>query len=264
MKTILKFKQAGRNIRPFKVFILLFLVCLTLNSTLSDAKTTERFKNTEIRVIRPRYFNKTQRFELGAAVTSVMNESFINTYLATGLATFHFNENWAIEGSGSFGFSIDNGDKRVLFDKFDIKTEIIRTQYQFEGSLQYTPLYGKWQFGSGRLIYFDTFVQAGAGITGVNWMFSDFCEDPKLSLDPDMEIPPADTTKSYPTFVGGVGQRFFMDKSFSYRWDFKFHTFQYNTIDSECAPQTLLEEVGGGLSKMHSIITIQVGASKYF
>ena len=264
MNVISKLRQTKRNMGLKKVSVLLFVVCSVFNSSYLHAKQAERFKNTEIRVIRPRYFNKAKRFELGAAMNMVMNESFIYTFMATGLAAFHFSETWAIEGTGSFGFSVDKSDKRILFDKFDIKTEIVRTQYQMEGVLQYTPLYGKWQFGSGRLIYFDTFVAAGGGMTGVNWKYSDFCETPDIDLNPDAETPPVDTTQAYPTFVGGIGQRYFVNKSLSYRWDFKYHTFMYNTIDSECAPETVLEEVGGGIDTTHSTITIQIGASKYF
>ena len=134
-----------------------------------NAKQAERFKDVEIRVIRPRYFTKAKRFELGAGMNMIMNESFIYTFLATGLATYHFTETWSIEAMGAFGLSFDKNDKRILFDKFDIRTEIIRTLYQMEAMIQYTPIYGKWQFGSGRLIYFDTFIEAGGGMTGVNW-----------------------------------------------------------------------------------------------
>jgi outer membrane beta-barrel protein len=194
----------------------------------------------------------------------VMNEAFIYTFLATGLATYHFTETWSIEAMGSFGFSLDNNDKRILFDKFDIRTSIIRTLYQMEAMLQYTPIYGKWQFGSGRLIYFDTFVEAGAGMTGVNWQYSDFCETPDPTLSPDAEAPPPDKVGSYPTFVGGLGQRYFVSKDLSYRWDFKYHAFMYDTMDSECSPQTLIDDGGVGVSKLHSTITIQLGLSKYF
>ncbi len=123
----------------------------------------ERFKDTEIRVIRPRYFNKGKRFELGGALNVIMNESFIYTYMATGIVAFHLNEDWAIEGSASYGLNIDREDKRILFDEFEIKTQLFRTKYQAELAIQYTPIYGKWQLPSGRLIYFDTYLTAGVG-----------------------------------------------------------------------------------------------------
>ena len=264
MKILKNLDNYRCNMGHKKLFILLFLVLSIISNDLVHAKQKERFKDTEIRVIRPRYFTKAKRFELGAGMNMVMNEAFIYTFLATGLATYHFTETWSIEAMGSFGFSFDKNDKRILFDEFDIRTEIIRTSYQAEAMIQYTPLYGKWQFGSGRLIYFDSFIEVGGGMTGVSWQYSDFCESPDPELSPDAEPPPPDKIGSYPTVVGGLGQRYFVSKDLSYRWDFKYHTFFYNDIDSECAPETILEEGGVGIDTSHSTITIQLGLSKYF
>ncbi len=223
----------------------------------------ERFKNTEIRVIRPRYFNKAERFELGAQLSTIMNETFIYTFLATGFATFHINESWALEGSGSFGFSLNKEDKRVLFDEFDIKTQIFRTLYNAEMTAQYTPIYGKWQLASGRLIYFDTFLTFGGGLTGIDWQYSDFCDEP----DPDSanyEPIPGNTVKSYPTVSFGVGQRYFVSKDRSYRFDFKVHRFLYNTLDAECAPQQVEASGEFATNAPHDTITLQLGTSIYF
>ncbi len=222
----------------------------------------ERFKDTEIRVIRPRYFNKSKRFELGAAMNVIMNESFIYTYMATGIASFHFNEDWAIEGQASYGFNIDREDKRVLFDEFDIKTQIFRTQYQMELALQYTPVYGKWQLPSGRLIYFDTYITGGVGQTGVSWEYDDFCEAPTGT---DAEALPGNAVKGYPTFMIGAGQRYFVNRTTSYRFEIKGHRFLYNELDAECSP--LKAQASGqqfSSSAPHDVITILLGISRFF
>ncbi len=224
----------------------------------------ERFKNTEIRVIRPRYFNKSKRFELGAAFNAIMNESFIYTFMGTGIATFHFNEEWAIEGTLSYGLNVDREDKRVLFDEFDIKTQIFRTQYQAELALQYTPIYGKWQLPSGRLIYFDTYLSAGVGQTGIDWRYDDFCEAPSAT-DKDAEALPTNVVKGYPTFMVGGGQRYFINRTTSYRFEIKFHRFLYNEIDAECSPlkaQATGQQFASGAS--HDVITILLGISRFF
>ena len=59
---------------------LLLTGLLTEQFAYGETDPNERFKNVEIRVIRPRYFTKRKRVELGAQFTSIMNESFI--YLA--------------------------------------------------------------------------------------------------------------------------------------------------------------------------------------
>ncbi|RYZ56860.1 MAG: outer membrane beta-barrel domain-containing protein [Proteobacteria bacterium] len=224
----------------------------------------ERFKTTEIRVIRPRYFNKAKRFELGAGLNSIMNESFIYTFMATGIATFHLNEEWAIEGTLSYGLNVDREDKRVLFDQFDIKTQIFRTQYQAELAVQYTPIYGKWQLPSGRLIYFDTYLTAGLGQTGISWEYDDFCEAPDMTKE-GAEALPSNVVKGYPTFMFGAGQRYFVNRTTSYRFEIKAHRFLYNEIDAECSP--VKAEASGqqfATGAAHDVITILLGISRFF
>ena len=89
------------NMGLIKFTILLFIVSSIISNDFVYAKQAERFKDVKIRVIRPRYFTKAKRFELGAGMNMVMNESFIYTFLATGLATYHFTETWSIEAMGS-------------------------------------------------------------------------------------------------------------------------------------------------------------------
>ena len=222
------------------------------------ASAAEQFEKYEIRVIRPKYFAKTGRMETGAQLSVVMNQSFIYTYLATGLLDYHFSETLALEGALAYGFSIDKDDKRTLDSNFKIKTQILRTQYFMEGGLLYTPVYGKYQLANGRLIYLDMFFSAGAGMTGVNYLY-DHC--PKPSDAPEgVEIvaPPGPKGASYPTVFAGVGQRIFMDKKLSLRWDVRGHAFSYNTADGACDPTSATKG-----SDMQTNITMQLGAG-YF
>jgi outer membrane beta-barrel protein len=239
------------------------IVALTMSSAVVSVSfsgrvfANEQFEKYEIRVIRPKYFTKTGRLETGAQLSVVMNQSFIYTYLATGLLDYHFSESLAAEGALAYGFSIDKDDKRALDSNFKIKTQILRTQYFGEGGLLYTPVYGKYQLASGRLIYVDMFFSGGVGMTGVNYLY-DHCPKPGDASD-TVEIlePPSPRTVSYPTFFAGLGQRIFMDKKLSLRWDVRGHFFSYNTADGACNP-----EDGGG-SQLQTNITMQLGAG-YF
>lgn len=234
-----------------------FLVAFA-SSAMDSASGAEQFEKYEIRVIRPKYFAKTGRLETGAQLSVVMNQSFIYTYLATGLLDYHFSESLALEGALAYGFSIDKDDKRSLDSNFKIKTEILRTQYFMEGGLLYTPVYGKYQLANGRLIYLDMFFSAGAGMTGVNYLY-DHC--PKPSDAPEgveLVAPPSPKTASYPTFFAGLGQRVFMDKKLSLRWDVRGHFFSYNTVDGACDPSVAAKGTG-----QQTNITMQLGAG-YF
>lgn len=217
-------------------------------------KRKERFSETEIRVIRPRYFTKRKRFELGTKLQSVMNESFIYTFLGEFVAGYHFNEYFAVEGDFAYGTSIAKENKRILFDEFDINTSIKRTQYIMAGNLVVTPVYGKWQLPDGDLIYFDTFFDIGVGQTGIDWQYSDFCEKATAS---DPPLPP-DTTIAYQTILLGVGQRYYISKDSAVRWDIKGHFITYNGRDELCNP-TAAEDS----SARHESITFAIGMSRF-
>lgn len=219
-----------------------------------------RFENYQIRVVRPRYFNKGGRFELGAQMSAVMNDTFVYTYLATGILGYHLSNTLAFEFAGSVGFSLDKEEKRILKDEFDVRTQIFRTFYSAEGAVQYTPIYGKWQLPSGRLVYFDSYIHAGGGLTGIDWQYDDFCVATKDATTNELSEIPANRTVPYPTIVIGFGQRFFIDKKSAIKWDIRNHTMFYDQGDTLCNPGT--EESGG--SAVHHNITMQLGLSKFF
>jgi outer membrane beta-barrel protein len=235
---------------------LLLVVFAAVPYSRAEKDENERFKDVEVRVIRPKYFTKAKRFELGAQLTVIMNETFIYSFLATGLATYHFTESIALEAFLSYGFNIEKEDKRVLFDEFDIRTKIFRTTYQMGGVLQYTPIYGKWQLPSGRLVYFDTFLSFGGGMTGVTYKYSDFCTPPTKEGAAPI---PDDATKAYPTFIAGIGQRYYLDKKTAIKWDIRGNFYFYNQADAECDPTSSVEG-----SATNNNITLQLGASKFF
>ncbi|MCX6118186.1 MAG: outer membrane beta-barrel domain-containing protein [Proteobacteria bacterium] len=238
----------------FQCFAIGALSALILFLPVVPAWGAEQFEKYDIRVIRPKYFTKTNRLETGAQMSVVMNQSFIYTYLATGILDYHFSETIAIEGAAAFGFSIDKDDKKALDSSFKIKTQILRTQYFMQGGVLYTPVYGKYQLSSGRVIYLDTFFGGGVGMTGVNYIY-DHC--PKSGDDPTggTSDPPAANTKSYPTIWLGGGQRIFLDKKTSIRWDVRLHAFSYNTRDGDCNPAEAASK-----SQSQQNITMQVGA----
>ena len=78
----------------------------------------------------------------------------------------------ALEVGASYGVSVDKDDKRILDDEFDIKTQILRTSYIINGGILWTPVYGKTQLPSGRLLYFDSFLHTSVGMTGVEYDYA--------------------------------------------------------------------------------------------
>ncbi len=248
-----------KQARPLvSVCLMLLLPVMGSRPSEAAAPTTsevERFKATEIRVIRPRYFNKRRSFELGLQLTSVMNEAFIYTFLGKALATYHFTEIFALEFDYAYGANTDKENKRILFDEFEINTLIFRTQYAGSANLVVTPIYGKWQLSDGDLLYFDTFFDVGFGQTALEWRFSEFCETP---TQPGAEPVPSNRTVGYPTIFYGVGQRYFISKSSSIRWDVKGQSLRYDTLDTKC-----VAEGAESKTETHTNITFSIGMSRF-
>ena len=261
--------KVQKNIFVSIFSLLTIATCLTPASVSFGQKDKQivdkkRFDKFQVRVIRPRFFNKRGRFELGARLNVVMNQTFIYTYAGTFNLGYHFLESVGLELTGSYGLSVDKSDKSLLDDEFQIKTIIVRDQWDVGGALTFTPIYGKYQLSSGRLIYFDTFLQFGGGLQGVDWQY-DHCADPSEGTGGVLSAPqaPERNTVSYPPFFGGLGQRYFLNKNLSLRWDVLYRRFNYDSIDGNCG-RDVPELAGTNESKVHQVVHLMVGASYFF
>ena len=244
--------------QKFRIFVLSFVMLSITPSLLygiaSDDEVT--FSEYEIRVIRPKYFIKRSKMELGVQASLIMNNSFVYTGMANVSAGFHFNESLGVEVAGSIGASIDKEDKDTLLGTFLIRTDIKRTFFTALASLMYTPAYGKIQLPKGRLIYFDTFLSAGGGMTGINWKYSDFCKQDDSTSTAEIK---EDAIGSYPSFVGGVGQRIFYSRTDALRWDLKWNAVFYSNQDASCWVDT--QDEGNSL---YNNVLLQLGWSRFF
>jgi outer membrane beta-barrel protein len=243
-------KNSDKSALRWRNFVCSFVIFMSFASP----SIAEDFEGYEIRVIRPKFMTKRGRTEVAGQGTLIMNQSFIYTLMASGILNYHFSESLAIELGGSYGASIDKEDKRILEDEFDINTQILRTQYIFNGGLLWTPIYGKTQLPAGDVVYFDSFLSFQAGMTGVSYTYEQ-CET--VDDRPDL-VQPAPQTKSYPTFLIGFGQKYFLSKTFGLRWDVRDYLFSYEKGDGTCTPDV---PIG---SSIHQNITLQWGASKFF
>lgn len=216
----------------------------------SSAYGKELFEKYEIRVIRPRYFTKRKKFELGVSGNVIMNQPFIYTYSGSASLGFHFTEQFGLELAGTYGFSIDKEDKEILHSEtFRIETQILRTQYELSGALQYTPIYGKYQLSSGRLIYFDTYFTAGYGLSGIEYRYEQ-CET-------DEKPRPQGRVVSYGSFLFGAGQRYFISKKTSIKWGVRASTFSYDIADGGC-------EGSASEESTQYNVTMHTGISRFF
>ncbi|MCY4379960.1 MAG: outer membrane beta-barrel domain-containing protein [Proteobacteria bacterium] len=223
-----------------------------------QANDQERFNNIEIRVIRPKYFTKSGKFELGLQGSAIVNHSFIYIFHGNMNLTYHLSEGIAFEGSGNFGVSVPRQEKNILQTRpFSIRTIIHRTQHVALGSFLITPVYGKFQLGS-RLTYFDFFLTFGGGISGIEYT-SDDCKSAEGGSKASRK---AATTRvaNYPTMAVGGGQKIFINKHVAIRWDINYMGFWSNTKDSVCNDNKQVT----GRNELESNVSIKLGISRFF
>lgn len=228
-----KQRRVAQRIR-WSMALLLSSAALS-TAQVQGATDPHRFRDFEIRVIRPKYLAKSMRFELGAQISAILNHPFIYTYLGSTNLTFHLGEALALEAQGSWGLSADRRAKTSLNQTFNIGTIIHRTQYIATGSVLWTPFYGKFQTFSDRLVYFDFFLSAGGGLTGIDYQF-DHCSENRDTSGQPKSLNPQST--SYPSLAAALGQKVFLSKKLAFRWDINYMTFWVQPSDGSCAAGT--------------------------
>ncbi len=226
---------------------ILVLLAFGFFSSSLYAEDEELFKEFEIRVIRPRYFIKRKRLEFGIQSSVIMNQTFYYTGLLVLNADFHFTEQFAFELVGAYGKSFAKEDQIFLKNDFKIQTQFAPTELYYGSNFLWTPMYGKFQLSQGRLIYFDTFLSLGGGMIGVRENYDHCLGDTDFSS----------RIFQYPYWQVGLGQRFFVSKNDSVRWDIQSSVYTSDTADTAC------HENATGESSFNQNITFQLGYSRF-
>lgn len=214
-------------------------------ATSGFSKPTEEY---QINVIRPKYFVKKSRTELGADLAAVLNQTFTYTYLMSGAIVYHLTDSWGLGVTGAYGFTVNKEDRDVLENTFSITVDIFTTKWVAEASVLWTPVYGKYQLTSGRLVYFDTYISAGFGMMGI-------------SIQSKKEGERVNTPFSCYSPVIGAGQRFYLNKKTSLRWQIRNHIIWYN--GKRCLPEAPIQDENEATHSIYQTIVTQVGIS-YF
>lgn len=168
---------------------------------LSDLVKLSPFE--DVAVIQKRYLPKTQRFELFAGPTAVVNDAFFMSVGLMGRAGYYFSERYGIEANA---WMLTTSDKQVtsdLRDKRGVGTQSLITAESYYGvDFKWTPIYGKMTWRNKTITPFDLYFSAGGGVTGTN------------------------QGGTAPTLHIGTGQVFALSKGMAFRWDFSWNFFQ--------------------------------------
>ncbi len=235
----------------FKKFFYLFIFSFHVFFLYLPLHAEENFEEFEVRVIRPRFFSKKYRFELGVQTGVISNQSFIYTLLAGGNLTFHFSETFSLNLIYDYGVTENKADKDTLSNSdYRISTQLQRNKGAKTVAMDWAPLYGKYQLSSGKMIYFDSFISLGGGLSDVEYKY-DYC----LSGTRDGE---KSKVVSYPSGMLGVGQRFFFSENQGFKYVLSTYLFNANSADGQC------KEGQEGSSNLVQNIEFHLGYSYYF
>ena len=212
-------------------------------------------RDYEINVVRPRFFVKKNRAEVAVDLPVVMNQTFTYSAMLSGSFAYHLTEYLALGVDTAYGLTFAKVDARLLEQEFDINIKTQQTNYFAILLAQWSPVYGKYQLSSGKLIYFDTFFLAGAGMSGVEFKGHGEKKD-KSTIRKSM----------CGTMSFGVGQRFYLNKNLSLRWQLKNHVTHLDTVDDSCFPNEANSENSNyELTRaLFNTIMLQVGVSYFF
>ena len=225
-----------------KIFLIIqpFLLLAPSVSAAAEDQKKNQFGNFEIRVIRPKYFQKSIRFEIGANVSAVMNSSFTYTYLPSAKAGLHLTEWLEVFGEGAAGITINKSDCTELGSKFNIEPVVDEIGMLAGGGINLTPIYGKYQLSNGEVIYFDWFLSGGGGVAGM--------KNRKQGCKPVAQNEVVIQPKAYSPaqFNVGTGQRYFLSKNSALNWGLR------------------LFFIPGIEQGMNQSVTLSFGAGYYF
>ena len=161
-------------------------------------------KDSEVKVVQKMLYRKEGALELGAHLGVMPFDAYTVTPLAAVTGTMHFSDTMAAElqVGGGYGLSSATWEK-LNSATYGVAVESYRYLASAEVDIQYTPIYGKMNFGGKKVVHDDVYVLAGAGLTVESSML------------------PAGDLALAPTIPVGVGIRVFATKKSLLRFELR-------------------------------------------
>jgi outer membrane beta-barrel protein len=229
----------------------LLLLCSSLlgglvPSRLGGVALAQDFSDYEIRVIKNKFFTKKYRLEVDVGLGGVMNQSFHYSYLAMAGIGFHLSETFGLHAEGGYALNQNKEACDLLGKDFQINPLINEMQTYYGAYLSYTPIYGKYQLGSGDVLYFDWFFSAGGGLAAVRQRQGG-CGGEEIEEN-------TEAWATNPQFNIGTGQRYFLGTNTALIWTLRMLMFQPAPAPGSEAQPSLL---GDGIQNV--ILSLGLG-----
>jgi outer membrane beta-barrel protein len=183
-------------------------------------------------VVQNRFFLKEKRFEVAPVGGYVPNNPFAKRYVAGLLTAYHFSETFAAEAA--FLYSPDRAEN----DLKDLTNTLVGIAYESGGegggstfqqpvdkmvmgatfAARWAPVYGKINILGERVINFDTYLTAGAGLLSIKEYYATYDNGPDANPE-NPTVLTAPVNKSKVPINLGLGLDFFVNGSIAIKID---------------------------------------------
>lgn len=190
-----------------------------------DEDGTGKTLQERIRAVSRRVFLKRQRFELVPLFGFTTNDPLNRGWSFGGRASWHFNEELAIDLGGAGGFNQELKDLRIKnpqdLEQFPTGTP----QFGYaDAGVTFSPFYGKLALMAEQVAHFDGFISGGLGAV--------FDASPEL-VHPSIEL--------------GLGTRVFITRWLTMRADLRNYTYPSTVGGKLTFPSSLILTFGAGI-----------------
>lgn len=184
---------------------------------------TRRSLQERVRAVSRRWFLKRQRFELEPQFGFTANDALNRAWSFGARASYHFNEEFALELGGGGGFNQPLQDIRVLTADVNLPKGAQQLGYADVG-VTFSPFYGKLALMAEQVVHFDGFISAGLGA---------IVDDSAAVVNPALEL--------------GVGTRIFLTRWLTLRGDLRNYTYPSQAGGKLTFPSSLIISLGLGI-----------------
>lgn len=193
-----------------------------------------RGDESEMGVVQNRLYTKAKKFDIGLMSGILMSDPFLSVKALGGTVGYHFNEYFSAHLLFSKAYSGNSAALDTLIGTGQTTNYNTPTSYfGVEGNASF--LYGKLSLMSQKIIYYDMHLSAGLGSTSLT-----SAPAPAASTT---VAPGATVSQNLFTQHIGIGQRFYLSKSTSFRFDYRLYHFT-ETIYETTIPTKALNDAG--------------------
>jgi outer membrane beta-barrel protein len=186
----------------------------------------------EVRVVQNRLYSKAHTFELALFVGSTATDPFLSVKNYGVSLGYHLNDYFGIVLLG-WKDSVQPSDALTLLQSSQHVTANTNDPSSFVGGeLDFVPLYGKLSLVGKSIIYFDTHVDLGAGVTSTE-------------------------TGKYATPFIGLGEQIYLNSWSSLMLDYRL-TGYHETLDQKVLGQPGLGGSIGSRTTLNDVITVGI------